>query len=52
MLFAQIFLYYYKIKVSPHLTLYHLKDKKGSGTLRRLAALKTMGEVFTKYRPN
>jgi hypothetical protein len=50
MLFGQIFLYYYIIKVLPHLTLYHLKDKKGSGALRRLTILKTMGEMFTKYR--
>jgi hypothetical protein len=39
MLFGQIFLYYYIIKVSPHLMLYLLKDKKGIG---RLTALETM----------
>jgi hypothetical protein len=39
MLFGQIFLYYYIIKALPHLTLYHLKDKKGVG---HLIALKTM----------
>jgi hypothetical protein len=33
MLFGQIFLYDYIIKVSPRLTLYRLKDKKGVGRL-------------------
>jgi hypothetical protein len=36
MLFGQIFLYYYIIKVLPRLALYRLKDKRGSGALRRL----------------
>jgi hypothetical protein len=34
MLFSQIFIYYYIIKASAHLTLYRLKDKKGVGCLR------------------
>jgi hypothetical protein len=33
MLFNQIFLYYYIIKMSLRLTLYRLKDKKGVGRL-------------------
>jgi hypothetical protein len=40
MLFNQIFLYYYIIKVSPRLTLYRLKDKKGVGRLTSSDCLK------------
>jgi hypothetical protein len=40
MLFGQIFVYYYIIKASPRLMLYRLKDKRGSGALGRLIALK------------
>jgi hypothetical protein len=47
MLFNHIFLYYYIIKASPRLTLYRLKDIKGSGALRRLTALKTMKVTAT-----
>jgi hypothetical protein len=48
MLFGQVFLYYYIIKASPCLALYRLKDKKGSGALRRLTALKTMANYYLR----
>jgi hypothetical protein len=50
MLFGQIFLYYYIIKVSPRLTLYHIKDKKGVGRLTSPYHLKNYGsDHFESY---